>query len=354
MAPPKKRPRKKQRRSTKLERIPTGKTQPIERLRHSIAESVGGEGPVLVGPFTGEVGFELLYWIPFVRWVAETFPDLAGRLVVVSRGGVEHWWRSFLDVEYVDILSLFEPHEYVAARGSDKQRDRSRFDEKILERVSKHLGAGDASVLHPSLFFNFYYLARKGNPDVFAHAVQRREGGADGLAARYDPIPKPAVNGALRAALPEEYVAARFYSRPSFPDTPANRAFSDSVLRSTSRELPIVLLNNELELDEHRDFGAADVTTLGHLMTPANNLAIQTAALAGARAFVGTYGGLSYLAPHLGVPAVAFSSEPEQTMSCHLALAQALFGREPWASLTVLRPEELQPLSLVTRGLRAR
>ena len=26
--------------------------------------------PILVGPWLGEVGFELLYWIPFLRWFA--------------------------------------------------------------------------------------------------------------------------------------------------------------------------------------------------------------------------------------------------------------------------------------------
>ncbi len=25
--------------------------------------------PIVIGPWTGEVGFELLYWIPFLEWV---------------------------------------------------------------------------------------------------------------------------------------------------------------------------------------------------------------------------------------------------------------------------------------------
>ena len=29
--------------------------------------------PILVGPWTGEVGFELMYWAPFVRWFAGHF-----------------------------------------------------------------------------------------------------------------------------------------------------------------------------------------------------------------------------------------------------------------------------------------
>jgi len=41
---------------------------------------------------------------------------------------------------------------------------------------------------------------------------------------------------------------------------------------------------------------------------PQANLAVQTAVIGGARRFVGTYGGFSYLAPLLGVDALAFYS----------------------------------------------
>ena len=46
-------------------------------------------------------------------------------------------------------------------------------------------------------------------------------------------------------------------------------------------------------------------------MTPRNNLAVQTKVISGARAFIGTYGGLSYLAPFYGVNSLAFYSNPE-------------------------------------------
>ena len=36
---------------------------------------------------------------------------------------------------------------------------------------------------------------------------------------------------------------------------------------------------------------------------------MQTAVIAGARAFVGTYGGYAYLAPFCNVPAIAFYSD---------------------------------------------
>ncbi len=48
--------------------------------------------PVIIGPWTGEVGFELIYWIPFVRWVLRKYQIPADRLWVVSRGGTRSWY----------------------------------------------------------------------------------------------------------------------------------------------------------------------------------------------------------------------------------------------------------------------
>ncbi len=79
--------------------------------------------------------------------------------------------------------------------------------------------------------------------------------------------------------------------------------------------------------------------SLDRFMRPETNLATQTAAVSGARAFVGTYGGLAYLAPFLGVPAVSFTTEPGEVLSWHYDLARRVFAGEPWAPLVELRPQ---------------
>ena len=50
---------------------------------------------IVAGPWLGEVGFELLYWVPFLRWFAERFHVAPERLLVVSRGGTASWYRPF-------------------------------------------------------------------------------------------------------------------------------------------------------------------------------------------------------------------------------------------------------------------
>ena len=70
-------------------------------------------------------------------------------------------------------------------------------------------------------------------------------------------------------------------------------------------------------------------------MTPATNLEIQTAVVAHARAFIGTYGGFAYLAPLCGVPATVFHSEDE-FYEHHRQLADVTFSRLHLPPRTVL------------------
>ena len=128
--------------------------------------------------------------------------------------------------------------------------------------------------------------------------------------------------------LPAEYVAARFYFSDCFPDTTVNRAFVASTIDAISRQVPVVLLNTPFAADEHRDYAPSGgrVLTIERHMTPERNLAVQTAVIARARAFVGTYGGYSYLAPFCGVPSLAFYSEAT-FKAHHLHVAQHVFER---------------------------
>jgi hypothetical protein len=138
-------------------------------------------------------------------------------------------------------------------------------------------------------------------------------------------------------ALPEAYVAARFYFSECFPDTPANRSFVASTIDSISRHTPVVLLNTPFAVDDHRDVGAPGgrVSTIAAHMSPEKNLAVQTAVISRAQAFVGTYGGYSYLAPFCGVPSIAFYSE-RSFKAHHLHIAQQIFATLGGASLVPL------------------
>ena len=295
------------------------------RFTRRIEELLRHDRPVIVGPWTGEVGFELIYWVPFVRWVVETYRIPPERLWVVSRGGTAAWYGT-LAAHYVDAFEFCSPDAFRAAtEDAKKQRRVGAFDAELTRRVTAAYSLGRPDLLHPGMMYRLfmpYWKDLASSARVEARARYAR------LAPGDDPVV---------SSLPEAYVAARFYFSECFPDTPANRSFVTSAIDSISRHTPVVLLNTPFAVDDHRDVGApgARVSTIAAHMSPERNLAVQTAVISRARAFVGTYGGYSYLAPFCGVPSIAFYSQ-RSFKAHHLHIAQQIFATLGGASLVPL------------------
>ena len=290
----------------------------MDQLRRS-------DRPIVVGPWTGEVGFELLYWIPFVRWVVATYGLSADRLIVVSRGGVESWYGG-LASRYSDAFSFFSPDEFRAATiEAKKQRRVGAFDAELGTRVAAAHGLRRVEFLHPGLMYRLFFAFWKE-----LATVARVEQYA--AYARIDAPDDPVLQ-----TLPKDYVAARFYFSDCFPDTPENRAFVSSTIDTISRQTPVVMLNTPFAVDDHQDFqpSGGRVTSLAAHMAPERNLAVQTAVIARSRAFVGTYGGYSYLAPFCGVSSLAFYSQ-RTFKAHHLHVAQHVFERLDGATIVPL------------------
>ena len=306
--------------------IVTAMTRDLERLRKS-------SGPILIGPWISEVGFEVLYWIPFLNWALKAFGLDERRLIVVSRGGARPWYQH-LNTEYVDIFDLYSVDEYRARNeerwsrgGNQKQFDVTPMEREIVERAKRKLGLAEVEWLHPSVMYKllrFFWFEKASVRLLTEHADYRR------MTSETDPD--------VMAGLPREYVAVRFYFRPSFPDTPENRRFAIDVIRSISRDIPVVLLNTGLNLDDHEDVDVANnknVYRVDHLMAPQRNLEVQTRIIGEARAFVGSYGGLAYLGPFYGVPSVGFYSAESELIPAHLDVGWRL-GKTMGAPLTAL------------------
>ena len=281
--------------------------------------------PIILGPWLSETGFELLYWIPFLTW-AKTYGNFdPERLVVVSRGGAAPWYRH-ITPNYEEIFSFYTPDEFrlanerriVEQQGRQKHIEISSFDREIIARVQARRGLSGAEVLHPSQMyqlFDHFWLQRTPVTLIEAFSV-------------FGPIPAPPPSGIL-AQLPERYVAAKFYGNVALPPTPENREFVTSYLADLAQRVDVVLLNTAHQFDDHADFPPGlrgRLHSIDHLMTPENNLAVQTEVIRGARGFVGTYGGFSYLAPLCGTNTLAFYSHASGFRYDHLEVAKRVFS----------------------------
>jgi hypothetical protein len=288
------------------------------RLYKQLDQIAAGDGPILVGPWTGEVGFELLYWVPFLAWARSRWNLAPERHVIVSRGGVASWY-GIEKSRYADIFSFVTPQQYRASTDQEehKQRRTSAFDREMIDAVTERFDLNGASRLQPGAMYRAFmpfWRDEAGFGTIERFTCYRR----------FEPLSDPALD-----ALPSEYVAARFYFSDCFPDTPENRAFARSVVSALAVHVPVVLLNPGMHVDDHSDYspGSRDrVFTIGDGLAPDRNLAVQSAVISRARAFIGTYGGYSYLAPFYGVPALAFYSVRSFKLH-HLHVAQRVFER---------------------------
>ena len=271
--------------------------------------------PIVVGPWCGEVGFELLYWIPFVQWLVERARIEGQRLVVVTRGGAASWYRGLTNrsVEIFDLISADAFRDHAATW---KQHQISTFDRQLLAGAIAAAGLRRARLLHPQVMYRLFTAYWKG--EAVLEPI--------GAFLRCRPLPPPPPHPATNA-LPAEYVAAKFYFSQSFPDTAANRAFVQRRIAAAAEQMPVVLLSAGAQLDDHRDALIASGARVLTIATDVrDNLAAQSAVVAGARGFIGTYGGFSYLAPLYGVDSLSFFSDRDKLVPFHLDHAQATFG----------------------------
>jgi hypothetical protein len=314
----------------------------VERTHSELERLSRSNHRIIVGPWLSEVGFELLYWIPLLNWAASAYAIGPERLIVVSRGGAGLWYRE-LAQEFVDLLRLWTVDHYRDENerrwnddGNQPQYVVGELDREVVRLVQSRFAGETLELLHPALMhqlFRAYWYDKGAAGLVLKHTHYR---------------PLSGIGNALDG-LPEHYVAVRFYTRQSFPDTIENRAFVAATVSALATQVPVVLLNTNIRIDDHADLPvpSTGVYRLADLMTPENNLEIQTRAIRHARALVGTYGGLMCLAALCGVPAIGFYSHDTKLLSAHVDMADRL-GRRMDAPITMLRVDQAALVGSVT------
>ncbi|MEW6319618.1 MAG: hypothetical protein AB1635_00865 [Acidobacteriota bacterium] len=298
---------------------------------------------LIVGPWFSEVGFEALYWVPFLRRVAAECSLDPARVVAVSRGGVKSWYRD-VAATYVEIFDHIEPGALAArneerrlnGEGSRKQLRLSALDRELVEYAARQAGVHEYDVLHPShmyRLFKRYWLGQQSLSFVQLYTRAARQA-----------APRPD----WMRDLPPAYIAVKFYTAASMPDTPGTRAAMRALIAAASRLLPVVLLDTGLVFDDHEDYRfetAHQVLSVRHLMRPNDNLEVQTAVIAGAKAFVATCGSLTWLAPLLGTPTVAVMSD-DKFLHPHLYFARQAYRGASAAPFMTVDIRALETLDL--------
>lgn len=240
-----------------------------------------------LGPFTSEPGYELLYWIPYLRHRLRG--DFSGQ-VAVTRGGAGIWYPC-KTLDSYDVVSL---DEYIDGlnyrarqRNSYKSEKDDPLDKTILERMKLQ------SDIHPSEFITPH--VSKVIAESRSHPHERFE--------------KPE----RFKELPDKYIAFRFYESLIFRKEHNADHWARHLLNEARKTAKTVLLRPNRSFDDHGEFAdlEADITiTYDHRMS----LDTISRVVAHADQFVATYGGISYLGPLYGVPTVAVNDCVEHSM----------------------------------------
>jgi hypothetical protein len=202
-----------------------------------------------------------------------------------------------------------------AALGGMKHTRLTYWDRLVLEQTAHW--DGRVPVLHPAFMFRFLRRWWKGGlslSHVLAHL-------------RFQRLDPPPLEPRLQALLPDDYVVAAFYFRTSFEATSENQALARRIIGALAEETTVVLLDTEIQADEHVE---ATVELSDRVLmplagaAPAVNLSLQSAVAARARAWIGTYGGRTHIAPTYGVPCLSLASDSGEFFVSHLDVLRRL------------------------------
>ena len=130
----------------------------------------------------------------------------------------------------------------------------------------------------------------------------------------------------------------KFYRGTAIPASERNRHLFRALVERVAAESPVVTLDTGFAVDEHQDLlfdGIPGVTHLASHLTPQRNLGVQAAVIQRASAYVGTCGGLAWLAPLLGTNTLAVYADDE-LLAPHLYAARLAYRAVDAASFTTL------------------
>jgi hypothetical protein len=284
-------------------------------LRHVAAS----RRPIVVGPHVRELGFEVLYWLPFVQQARADYGLEKGRLIALSRGGMGRAYEMAGSADVYDYLPVdtVRLHQVraTAAHQTSKQYTVEPWERHVVALAASSLGLARPLMLHPSWM---YQLLHGYWTDTMAVKT---------LSRWLNPTPLPLMPLPEGLRLPDTFVAVRIYARATMQPHDGVVFWLKRHLMRLAERRQLVFLCSDARYDDHADivrpFGP-NMIDLSAYSTPQTNLALQLAVIQRSALFLGTYGGLAQMALRAQKPAIALYTAWGGTAYAHVDLTHRL------------------------------
>lgn len=274
---------------------------------------------IVLGPWRSELGFEVLYWIPFLQWALKEAGIPPERCLALSRGGMGMFYPATEQVDLYVLRSVDDvrlQNQFDAERTQKLKQVRvTPWDRAAVKAAVREAKGADWGylTLHPSWMYWLFDGVWENHDTV--RVVERH--------TTFQALPVPPLPEGV--TLPDRFVAVRFYERHTLPLHDAVRGQLVAIVHALASHMPVVLLNQSLFADDHVDLpvNGPNIHVLPTL-PPEQNFILQAAVLGRASAFVGTYGGVAQWALRYGKPVISFYVNFSGTAQCHRTLSAML------------------------------
>lgn len=264
---------------------------------------------VWFGPFVGEVGYELSYWIPWIRKFCSDLKLGESRIGIVTRGGAHVWYP-----DHAQSLELF--HELSADEFRKIQSAEYPIKLRRLEKqLIKQLGISRFHIAHPREMhaaiseFRGNYCGIDTLDDYFRFAGLSKTT----IAKRVERLV-----GFEEVRTPTRYGSVRLYTNSLIGDETAVRQ-AWRLIALAAKEFNLVDAGVKSRLDDHIAVVPEGETIERPLADcPLSlNLAMQTLVILRSSFLVSTYGGSSYIGLLLGIPTLAIEGGSAHQKNSH-------------------------------------
>lgn len=265
---------------------------------------------IFIGPWLGEVGPELQYWIPFIQNLIKRGFLRGQKIIVVSRGGAEAWYANITS-NYIDLFDHLSQIEYQKIRSevlknSQKQVNIHPMERLLIDNIAKHEKITTYNLIHPSLMWKTVvrWLQDKITLDKMIYTLDFQP--VSSIIPQYK-------NYIDRLNLPSHYFVVRFYTSNVFQITYGVIDELNELIYTISRIKPVILLQTDYSFDDHKTIKLSanrnnNVIKIGSKLPARKNLGIQTEIVRRSDGFIGTNGGFSILPGMLGKPVLSFTT----------------------------------------------